>query len=47
MLIMAVIAAGACVTSLAAGLAVRAWLARNPTATGLTYGYVLYAVTAP
>jgi SAM-dependent methyltransferase len=22
----------------------RAWLARNPTATGLTYGYVLYAV---
>lgn len=23
------------------------WLARNPAATGLTYGYVLYAVTAP
>jgi SAM-dependent methyltransferase len=24
-----------------------AWLARNPAATGLTYGYVLFAVTAP
>lgn len=24
----------------------RAWLARNPRATGLTYGYVLYAVVA-
>jgi hypothetical protein len=23
------------------------WLARNPAATGLTYGYVLFAVTAP
>ena len=23
------------------------WLARHPAATGLTYGYVLYAVTAP
>jgi SAM-dependent methyltransferase len=25
----------------------RAWLARNPSATGLTYGYVLFAVTRP
>jgi SAM-dependent methyltransferase len=25
----------------------RAWLARNPAATGLTYGYVLYVVYAP
>jgi SAM-dependent methyltransferase len=24
-----------------------AWLTRNPAATGLSYGYVLYAVTAP
>jgi SAM-dependent methyltransferase len=25
----------------------RAWLIRNPAATGLTYGYVLFAVSAP
>jgi SAM-dependent methyltransferase len=25
----------------------RGWLARNPAATGLTYGYVLFAVTRP
>jgi hypothetical protein len=25
----------------------RSWLARNPAATGLTYGYVLFAVTRP
>jgi SAM-dependent methyltransferase len=25
----------------------RGWLARNPVATGLTYGYVLFAVTRP
>jgi hypothetical protein len=27
--------------------AASAWLTRNPTATGLSYGYVLFAVTAP
>jgi SAM-dependent methyltransferase len=27
--------------------AARSWLARNPAATGLTYGYVLFAVTRP
>jgi hypothetical protein len=25
----------------------RSWLARHPTATGLSYGYVLFAVTRP